>query len=165
MHLARVRANEGLIHFHGTAALASELLGGIVAQCQPDAVIHKPCGLLGNADRPCNLMARYTILAVRNHPHSHKPLAERNRRVFKDGSYLDGKLSLGVPILALPHAPRLNVGYILPTADRTHHNVIRPAFSRKVLNTAVYISEVGNRILQSLRLNYPSHASTLTENI
>jgi hypothetical protein len=50
-----------------------------------------------------NLPTAYTILAIGNHPHSHEPFIEADRRILKDRSNFDRELAFRVTALALPY--------------------------------------------------------------
>jgi len=47
---------------------------------------------LANSDGAVNFPRTDAVLAVANHPHGHKPLAQTDGRVFKDGSHFDTEL-------------------------------------------------------------------------
>jgi hypothetical protein len=47
---------------------------------------------LGNLKVPRDLVARNTVLAIRDQPSCRQPLAQRNRRVFKDCPDFDREL-------------------------------------------------------------------------
>lgn len=50
----------------------------LVLQGQPDAMIHEPCGLLGDMEIAANLVGTDTVLAVDHHPQSGEPFRERS---------------------------------------------------------------------------------------
>lgn len=61
----------------------------IFLHSQTNSVEHEPCGLLGHAKSAVNLIGTDAILAIGNHPHSHEPLIQTDRRILEDGPGLD----------------------------------------------------------------------------
>src|SRR5260370_41280526 len=52
----------------------------------------EPAGLLGDADRPRQLVGADTVLAVGEHPERGQPLVEANRAILEDRAELDREL-------------------------------------------------------------------------
>jgi hypothetical protein len=68
VHIARLAADEIL------SASTRELVTGTHTQREPDAVIHEPCGLLCDMERPPDFATADAILAIRNQPCRYQPL-------------------------------------------------------------------------------------------
>jgi hypothetical protein len=98
-----------------------------------------------------NLVAADSVLAVGDHPHSHQPLIEADRRVFKDCSDLDGELAFGMPSLALPYPASWKVFGIGTSAGRANYVTIGPALSHEEGHAVVGVCEVGDGIMQGFR--------------
>lgn len=74
----------------------------------PEAVHHKPSGLLRNFEVFRQRGRGDPLRVVRHEPNSHEPLAQRQLRVFEDRSDLDRK-----PLAAGPALERLAVGEMI----------------------------------------------------
>ena len=110
----------------------------------------EPRGFLSDTQGAGDLVARHTVSAVCDHPHSHEPAFQRDRLIFEYGADLDGELAFSVPRLALPDAPGWDVGDICTTAGRAG-DAIRPATGYEVSNAVVGVIEEDDGFLKSLR--------------
>ena len=110
---------------------------------------HEPCGLLSDAESACDFVGTDAVLAVRNHPHSGKPLVERHGRILKDGADLDGELPLSVDALALPLA-LIREEHEHPSATSRAFNAIGPAAADHELEAIIGIREVDDGLLECL---------------
>src|SRR5262249_223325 len=99
VHIAGLTADESFIYFHAPAKFSHD---SAVLHRQPNTVHHEPSGFLSNPDGAVNLVRADTVLAVGDHPKSHKPLVEADGRILKDGPDLNGKLLRAFAVLALP---------------------------------------------------------------
>ncbi len=154
VHIPKASADIGLIGFDRTRtsadlALGSKLLS-VERQAKANAMQHKPCRLLGNADSLGDLVRRDTILAVGQHPNGSEPLIGRDGRILHDGANLCRELPLWMYALALPLALILQEYNVSPTAPGAVHDAIREAKALHVLHCIVGIREKQNRILQGL---------------
>ena len=126
----------------------------LVLQGQPDAMIHEPCGLLGDMEIAANLVGTDTVLAVDHHPQSGEPFRERERRVLEGGSDLHGELAPWVVRSTLPSAA-LSIEFdALGAASRTLDYTIRPALRCQLPNAVVGVVVKDDRFLQSGRLGH-----------
>jgi len=123
MHIANLAADEGLVNFNLTVQLAAIVL---ILHRQPNALEHKPCGFLADADGAVKFVTGEAVLAIRQLPHSKQPLIQSDSGVLEDGSDLDGELSLRMASLALPEAPRFQKANLLGPAGRAY-NAVLPA--------------------------------------
>jgi hypothetical protein len=106
VHVASTTTDEGFIYFD----LTGHRLETTFLHSQPDSVIHKPCGLLSDAERTGHLIGRDPVLAVDHHPQGGQPLVQAERRVLEDRPDLDGELFFAS--LALPQAPSAEEGML-----------------------------------------------------
>ena len=83
-----------------------------------------PCGLLGNSEMRSQFIAADAVLATGKEPNGHHPLVHAERRIFEDGSDLDGELLFAA--FAEPHVPGGDVGVLIVAATRAG-DTIRPA--------------------------------------
>jgi hypothetical protein len=109
---------------------------------------HKPSRLLGNADATGHLIGANTVLAVRQHPKCRHPFVEADRRIFEDRADLERELLLAR--IAIPNLPGLDERVLIATAPGASDNPIRPTQIEGVLEGAVSVREVNNRLLQCL---------------
>src|SRR5690606_30945086 len=110
VHVASLAADERLIGLNFPRQLYLRVF--LEGQAQP--LEHEPCRLLGDTQRASEFMGANAVLEVGEHPHSGEPLVESDSGILKDGSDLDGELSLGVAaILALPQATGLDEAHVL----------------------------------------------------
>lgn len=100
VHEASTATDESLIYFD----LPAHLLKRQALHGKPNAMVHEPSALLGNAQSASHLVGADSVLAVGNHPESREPPVQTERAVFKDGSDLDRELLPAT--LALPELSR-----------------------------------------------------------
>jgi hypothetical protein len=150
MHVPRFAANVSFVnfnflttttHFHERAGLHGE----------SDPVKDEPCGFLCNSNSPVNLIRTNSVLAIRNHPNSTKPLVKTNRGILKNSSDLNGKLPSGVNALTLPLALILQKNNIIPTASWTSDNSTRPASFLDVFKAGIWIRKVNDSLSKGLQ--------------
>ena len=118
---------------------------------------HEPCCFLGDSQSAANLIRTDSILAIGNHPNSTKPFVQTDRRIFKDCSYFNRKLSLWVNALALPLVLILKKYNISAATARTGNNPIRPSLCLQILKAHVLIRKINNRLLESFQFVFVSH--------
>jgi hypothetical protein len=111
---------------------------------------HEPCSLLSDSKGPCNLTRANTILSGGNDPDSGEPSLKPEWGVFKDGSYLGGKLPLYMGALALPFLLVRQIVNILAATGRALH-ALRPAMLNHVGKAIVRVCEVNDSFLECLR--------------
>src|SRR5205085_11441040 len=99
------------------------------------------------AKRAMYFVRANAVLAIGNHPNGSKPLVQTERRVFKDSSDFDAKLSARVRALALPFILRGKERHVFAATGRTD-NAIRPTARGQVVKAVLLIGEVNNRLLE-----------------
>src|SRR5207244_114474 len=99
VHVSRFAADVSLINLNRPVR-TTKFAASLVLQSEPNAMQHEPRRLLGYSDSPRDLVRANTVSAIGDHPHDHKPLLQRNRRVLKNGSDLRGELAFCVSALA-----------------------------------------------------------------
>ena len=81
VHILCLTADERLVHFHQPGERSNTQM----LQDEPQSLQHEPCGLLGNAKIPVDLVAGYAILAVHEQPevgsHLHRDSGESSKIV------------------------------------------------------------------------------------
>ena len=122
-------SNEGLIDFDFAADLGTK---EIVLHYHSDAMQHEPCGLLSNLHITSNLVAANSVFAVGDEPSCGEPFVERDRRIFHDGTNLDGELALGMVSGASPSAALGAEFNCRRAARRTEHFTVWPASNRQI---------------------------------
>ena len=145
MHVAGLPADESFVHFDLRPAPA-EFHSGLGLHGEPDAMQHEPCRLLSDSDSAAHFVGTDSVLAVRNHPHCDKPLIERERGIFHDGSDFCGELPLGMLALALPDAASSEKANVPATASRAS-NTVRPPARNHEVNAVIGIGEVNDGLL------------------
>ena len=145
VHVPRLAADVGFIRFDLTGQLGEK--AGVHRKV--NAVQDEPCRLLGDAQRPVNLVGTNPVFAIGNHPDSDEPLAQRQGAILEDGSDLDAELPLGVLGLALPDAASSQEAHLLAATSRANC-ALRPSAGRKKLDAGVRIGKVCERLLQGL---------------
>ena len=159
VHVARSSADEGFVRFDFSpqfpAVLA--LLG------KPDAMEHKPRGLLSDSKRPCDLTTGDAILAIQDEPHSWKPLIQTERRILENGPNLDGELPPGMPDAALPAKLILEEPHASAATDRADH-AVSPfgTAANEVVQAVLGDREVNDCFLKCL--GFAFHASIVPQN-
>ena len=144
VHVASKTADVCLIDFDMAFKLFCERSS---LHSKTDAMLHKPSRLLRDANRSGNLITANAVFAIGDHPDGHQPLIQAKRRVFKDGSDLDAKLSALVRALALPFAlfgEERHIGTSACWAD----NAVGPATGNQVSKAIIRIREVDDCLLK-----------------
>lgn len=157
VYIPSLAADVGLIDLD----LSREHGSAFVLHGKSNPVEHEPSGLLGDADSAVEFVGTDAVLAVGNHPHGGKPLVQPDGGIFKDGSDLDGELGLGVPSLALPDAPGLQIGHLLRSASWTANDAVLPTLCGEEVNAVVGVREVNYRFLKGFWFGF--HDSIITE--
>jgi hypothetical protein len=147
MHVASLAADKCFIDFDVAGHLFHKRSG---VHGESNAVIHEPRGFLRHAKRPRNLITTDSVFTIDDQPNGGQPLIQTKRRIFKDGSDLDGELPLPVRAFALPLVLFLKERHVLAPTSRTS-NAIRPSASRKVVEAILRIREVNDCLLKCLR--------------
>ena len=147
VHESSRAADEGFVYLDFFAAPA-ELYELLVVQCEPDAVHHKPSGLLSDAERARHFIGTDSILGVHDEPNGNHPLVHTERGVLEDRTNLDRKLLL--TFLAEPDAPRRNEGVLRRIAAWTSDLAIRPAQPYRIVERALRVREESDCFLQRL---------------
>ncbi len=101
-----------------------------------DAVEHKPCGLLRDAQVSRNFVATDSVLAISDRPNSGKPLIKRNRGILKNALGLYRKLFPA--FRALPDAAGLEKHWFFRTAMLAG-DTLRPAAIRHFVKRVIGI--------------------------
>jgi hypothetical protein len=138
VHVPRLAADKRFVTLDGAAQLAK----GARPHRLPDAVAHKPSGLLCDAERPAKLVGTDCILGIRNTPDSDEPFVESERRIFKDGHSLEAALLAAVA--ALEDGARGDFGNVFASALRTGRIAIGPLDPAHVRIADVRIGKVGD---------------------
>src|SRR5690349_21129201 len=123
VHESRLSADEGLIDFDFTSELLKEIS---ILHGKPDALLHEPRGLLGDAESAVNLVAADAVLAIGFHPNADQPLVQRQRRVLHDRARLDAEARLRMSDAAFPNATGLYEADAVRSATRAADFSIRP---------------------------------------
>lgn len=97
VHIASLSPDESFVALD----LAGEFAEFPGAHRLTDSMQHKPCGLLGDAERPPEFVTADPILAVGDGPDRDKPLIHPERRILEDGA--DFVRKLFPAILAAEH--------------------------------------------------------------
>ena len=96
---------------------AGELINAAVLLCEANPLQHQPCGLLSNIQGACDVVRTNPFFAVAEHPHSDKPLVQRNRAVLKNGP--DFARELFTAFETRPHQTRFQKRQPFGLATRT----------------------------------------------
>lgn len=110
VHVPRFAADESLISLNGPG----HFIDRSVMLRVTNSVQHEPCRLLRYAKRTGDLVARYTVLAICEHPHRAEPLIKTNGGILENGSDLNRELFAASE--ARPHQPRLEKRQLLALA-------------------------------------------------
>lgn len=160
VHIPRLAADERFIHFYFTGQFAALL----ALLCESDPVKHEPCGLLGHAERSCDLATADTVLAIQDEPHCGKPLFQTERGILENGSNLHGELPLGVTGAALPAELLFEEADFGATTDWANNTDFPPgAAGNEVAQAVLLIREVDNCFLKSLGIVSGFHSSSLPQ--
>jgi hypothetical protein len=92
---------------------------------------------LANIDISCYFTGANPVFAIGQHPGSHEPFIQADRRILENGSDLDGELTLGVMARTLPCMPIAIETDAIGAAVRTNDSAIRPALVCKIANAIV----------------------------
>lgn len=92
-----------------------------------------------------------SVFAIRQEPHSGKPLLKRKRRVLEDCSDLERELRARMAAVAFPDPRILQVGYMVGIALRAPHDAIRPPCSHHIALAVLVVGEELNRFEQRFR--------------
>lgn len=144
VHLPRLAADVRFVHFD----FAVERPAVVALHRQTNPMVHEPCGLLGNAERPRQFVARNAVLAVHNLPDGQEPRFEGDWGVLEDGSDLDRELPLRMLLSALKPALLCEVPRIRLVADRAGYNPVRPAHLDHVGMAAVRVGKEFDGLLE-----------------
>jgi|ERR1700687_1132377 len=156
VHVSRSPADESFIYFN-FATVAADFENRAVLHCKPNTVKHEPRRLLGDAKSAANFIRTDSVLAIRNHPNSDKPLVERERRILKDSPDLGRELPLGMDTLALPLALILEEYNVITSAGGADHDAIRPADFHHKVEAVVGVRKVDDGLLEGFRFFHVSH--------
>src|SRR5205085_10638572 len=94
--------------------------------CQANPMEHEPCGFLSDAKSAANFVGTDAILAVRNHPHSDKPLVEWQSGILKNRADLHAELFASMLALTLPETASRKKANFLASASGAG-DAIRPS--------------------------------------
>lgn len=122
MHISRLAADEGFVHFNLSAEFLSEEM---IMPGQSEALEHEPCGLLSDPEATGNFATADTLLAIDQHPESSHPLVQAERRILEDRSNLERELLL--TLVAEPNPPSLDKRVFRRATSWTRNLAIRPA--------------------------------------
>jgi hypothetical protein len=164
VHETGSTTDEGFVYFD-LFAIAAKLDGRTSLHRKTNPMEHEPCGLLSDTKCAANLIGANAVLAVRNHPHSDKPLVERQSGVLKNSSNLDGELFTSVLLFAFPHPASRDEANIFPTTSGAF-NAIRPAPRHDEIEAIVRVGKVLDGLLESLGLGVHGvpHCQNTTRN-
>jgi hypothetical protein len=148
VHVPSLTTDESFINFHlcSTTAKFDQRIG---LHCEPDAMHHKPRGLLSDSESAVDFVGTDSVLAVRNHPNGNHPLVHANGGILEDGSDLDRELFLAA--LAEPKPSRGNEGMFLGVASRTRNGALRPAKRDGIVKRPLWVRKVHDCLLQRFR--------------
>src|ERR1022692_464178 len=162
VHVARLAADEGFVYFNLTAQLTAALFALL---SKPDAVEQKPCGLLGDTERPRDFATADTVLCVLKHPHCRKPLVQTDGGIFHDGADLDGELAARVPNAALPAKLVGKEPDRSATAARADHAILPFRATRhEVIQAVRRFGKIADRFQQGLGFVKGFHTSSVPQN-
>ena len=149
VHESGRTTNESLVYFD-FAVRSTEFQERAILHCKTDAVKHEPSRLLSDAKSTAHFIGTDSVLAVRNHPNSNKPLVQANRRILEDSPDLDRKLPMMMDGLALPLALILQEHNIITLTSGAGNDAIGPAELDHELQAIVGVGEVDDGLLKSL---------------
>src|ERR1039457_4261046 len=124
VHVARLATDEGFIHFDLAGKFVTETA---FVQGKPQAMIHEPCGFLGDVKIAGRVAGADAVLKITPQPKRRKPLVQAERGILENSASLEREAGHGVPGIALPHAILSEVGKLFGAAMGAFHNAIRPA--------------------------------------
>src|SRR6185312_5291295 len=118
----------------------------VILKGQPDSVQHEPSRLLRDAEITVEFPGRNSVLAVHDHPGSRKPLLQRDRGVFKDGSRLQAEAGFRMVTVAFPDAWLRQPRHFFRTAFRALHLAVGPSQLSHKLFAMFKIREIQDRV-------------------
>ena len=148
VHRLRLGADEGLVNLNRTTILAAQLVPVALAERQPYAVKHKPCGLLSHCEVAGYFVATDTILAVHDQPDGGEPLVQREWRILEHAASLHGELLMAIAVHALPDSASAEVRNFTAPTVRTH-DTIKPAHRRNKVHAHVNVGEVSGSLQET----------------
>jgi hypothetical protein len=148
VHESRRATNKRLIYFD-FFTLAAKLNRILFVKGKPNAVHHVPSRLLRDSQRAAYFVGTDSVLGVHDEPNANHPFIHAERRILKDGSYLDGELLLAA--LAEPDAARRDKRVLSGITTWTRHLAIRPAQLYGIVERLLWIAEERYGLLQGLR--------------
>ena len=146
VHVSRLAADERFVYFDFASEFASK---EIILDSKPKALQHEPCRLLSDTQSAVNLHTGDAVLAIDQQPKSSHPLIESERRILKNCSQFQCELFLA--FVAKPDAASLNKRVLGLAATGANNLAIGPAEFLCVLESAVWIGEVNDGFLESVR--------------
>ncbi len=159
MHIPRLAADEGFIHFD-VASVPADLHKRAGLHSKANPVEHEPSGFLGDTESAGHFVRTNSVLAVGYHPDRHKPFIQRQRRIFKDSPDLDAELPMVVDALALPLALIRQEAGVLP-ATNWASDPIGPTHLGDQAQAVIGIREVEDGLLEC---SWLSHGVPHTQN-
>jgi hypothetical protein len=157
VHVPRLAADESFVHFD----MARKFFGQSAVDRKPNAMHQVPCRFLTDAQRPGDFIAADSVLAIQDQPSRNHPFIDSERRIFHDGSGLQGELPFVVMRGALPAPNTLQIANLCASACRAG-NAVRPATHYEVGNAVIGIVEVYDGFLKCLW--FACHGSILRRN-
>jgi len=147
VHVARESADESLVGFDRAAS--AHLLETAALHRKPESMQHEPGCPLSDFQVAGDFIAADSVLAVIDQPHRYEPLVERDRTVFKDRTYFDGKLPLRVIVLALPETAGFQERNLFASACRASY-AVRPANCDEQAQRTVGMGKIPDSFKQGL---------------
>jgi hypothetical protein len=147
MHVFGEATNKRFVRLY----LAAHLQECASLHCQPNAMVHEPCGLLSDTERPVHLVAADPVLAVGDHPDCGKPFPEIDWAILEDSPDLCRELTPGMLLFAFPQTAGGNEPHVGATASRTA-DPIGPAKLDHRAQRDIRVSEMPDGVDQGLWL-------------
>jgi len=140
VHVLPKAADVGLVSLDG----ARQLLKRPACHGKTNPVVHEPRRLLRHPKGTGQLVGRDAVLGVGDQPNGRKPLVKANRRILKDGSDLDGELTLAR--LALPNLARGQERGLVVVAAGAARDSVSPSQALYKLEATLGVREVTDRL-------------------
>lgn len=150
VHIASLAADEGFIHFN-LCAPPAEFYKGLRLHRKANPLQHEPCAFLSDAEGAMHLVTTDSIFCVHQKPHGGKPLLQRDWRVLKNRTHLEGELLFWVVAVAAIHSRFFEIGHFLAAAIGTADDTVRPADFDHESAAILVISEVLDSFLECSR--------------
>src|SRR6266404_1463593 len=147
VHESRCAADESLVHFDFFTAPADPY-GVLLMQGEPNAVHHKPRGLLSDSQSAGHFIGTDSVLSVHDEPNGNHPLVHAERRVLEDRTNLDRELFLAA--LAEPITARRDKRVFRSFATWARYLAVRPAQLYSIVKHALRVREESDCFLQRL---------------